>query len=128
MNGKAYGGIDFPFHGRAVEGSVSLRARAAYRRPLAAVEDTELNAGAVGDPRHQPIESIDLSHEMALGEPADGRVAGHFADGRSAVRNQQRLGTHARGGGSGFATGVAATDDDDIGAMFVNPLHGGRAL
>ena len=28
------------------------------------------------------IEGVDLAHQMALAEPADGRIAGHLADGR----------------------------------------------
>ena len=64
----------------AVELAVGLGARAAHRRALAAVEDAELDAGGVGGAAHQPVERVDLAHQMALAEPADGRIAGHLAD------------------------------------------------
>ena len=36
----------------------------------------------VGDAAHDAVEGVDLANEMALAEAADGRVAGHGADGR----------------------------------------------
>ena len=68
----------------AVELAVGLGARALHGRALGAVEQPELDAGRVGHPAHQAVERIDLAHQVALAEPADGRVAGHLADGREA--------------------------------------------
>ena len=58
---------------------------------------------------------------MALAEPADGRVAGHLADGGEAVGNERRACAHARGRGRGLAAGMATADDDDI-EMLVEAL------
>ena len=116
-HGEARGGADLRLHGRPVEGAVGLGPRAAHGRPLAAVEDAELDPGAVGDPRHQAVEGVDLAHQVALAEAADGRVARHLADRRGAVRDQERPRAHARRGRGGLAAGMAATDDDDVGAM-----------
>ena len=68
-------GPDRGLHRRGIEFAVRLRARAAHGRTFAAVEHAELDAAAVGDPAHQPVERIDLAHQMALAETADGRIA-----------------------------------------------------
>ena len=62
-------------HRQAIELAVGLGARALHRRALAAVEDAELDAGGVGGAAHQPVERVDLAHQMALAEPADRRIA-----------------------------------------------------
>ena len=72
-------------NGAAVELAVGLSARPAHRRPLAAVEDAELNTGAVDRAAHDTIERIDLADEMTLAKPADRRIARHLADRRDAV-------------------------------------------
>ncbi len=77
-------------HGMAVELAVGLGARPAHRRALAAVQDAELDAGAIDRPAHDAVERIDLAHQMALAEAADRRVARHLADRRALVRQQQR--------------------------------------
>ena len=73
---------DRALHRRRIELAVGLGARAAHRRALAAVEHAKLDAAGIGDAAHQAVERIDLAHQMALAEPADGRIAGHGADGR----------------------------------------------
>ena len=89
----------------------------AHRRTLAAVEDAELDAAAIGDAAHQAVQRVDLAHQMALAEPADRRIAGHRADGREAMGHQRGLRAHAGGRGRGFAAGVAAADHDDVEAI-----------
>ena len=84
------GGADRRLHGLAVELAVGLGARALHGRALGAVEQAELDAGGVGDAAHEAVERIDLAHQVALAEPADGRVAGHLADGREGVRDERR--------------------------------------
>ena len=81
---------DQPLHRRAVELAVGLGARALHGRALAAVEDAELDAGGVGGAAHQPVERVDLAHEMALAEAADRRIAGHLADRREALGDERR--------------------------------------
>ena len=74
------GGANGRLHRLAVELAVGLGARALHGGTLGAVEQPELDAGGVGDAAHQPVEGIDLAHEVALAEAADGRIAGHLAD------------------------------------------------
>ncbi len=111
---EARRGADRRLHGLAVELAVGLGARALDRRALAAVEHAELDAGGVGHAAHEAVERIDLAHEMALAETADGGVAGHLADGGEAVGDQRRARAHAGRGRSRLAAGMAAADDDDV--------------
>jgi hypothetical protein len=78
-------------HGRLVEPPIGLGARPADGRPLAGVQGSELNPGAVDGPRHDPVEGVDLAHQMALAQPADGRVAGHLADRLQRVGDQAAM-------------------------------------
>src|SRR5581483_8626391 len=110
--------------GAPVKLAVGLRAWALDRRPLAPVEDAELDARLVRNAAHEPVECIDLAHEVALAEPADGRVAGHLADGGEAMGDEGGARAHAGGRGRGLATGVAAADDDDIEAKIGALAHG----
>ncbi len=68
-------------HRRAIERAVGLGAGPAHGRTFAAVEQAELDAGRIRDPAHQPVQRIDLAHQMAFAHPADGGIAGHFAQG-----------------------------------------------
>src|SRR5947209_7073800 len=75
-------------HRRRIQLAVGLSAWAAYRRALAAIEYSELNTGCIGDTPHQAVQRVNLAHQMSFAEPADGRVAGHRADSRKAMRHQ----------------------------------------
>ena len=105
---------DRRLHGGAIELAVGLGARALHGRPLGAVEQAELDAGGIGHPPHQPIQRIDLAHQMPLAESADGRIAGHLADGGKPVRDQRRARAHPGGDGRRLAARMAAADDDDV--------------
>jgi hypothetical protein len=113
-HGQVRGLPDRPLHRFCVEFSVGLRARSAHRRPLAAVENAELDAALVYDPAHQAIERIDLAHQMTFAEPADRRVAGHRTDGREPVRDKRRARAHTRSRSRSLAAGVAAANHNDI--------------
>ncbi len=67
-------------HGLAVELAVGLGAGAAHGRALGAVEHAELDSGAVDGATHHAVQRIDLADQVALGQPADRRVARHLAD------------------------------------------------
>jgi hypothetical protein len=56
---------------------------------------------------------------MALAQPADGRIAGHFADGGQAVGYQQCACATPRRSGGRLAAGVPAAHNNDI-----ETLHG----
>jgi hypothetical protein len=91
-----------------------LRARPAYRRTLAAIEDAKLDAAQIGHPAHEAIERIDLADQMSLAKTPDGGIARHRPDGRNAVRDQGGRGAHAGGRSRGLTTRVAAADDQHI--------------
>ena len=55
-----------PLHCAPIELPVGLRARALDGRPLAAIEDAELDAGCIGGARHHAVQRIDLANQMAL--------------------------------------------------------------
>jgi hypothetical protein len=106
-----------------VEPAVRLRARAPHRGTLAAVEDAELDPGAVDGAGHQSVEGVDLPHQMALGETADRRIARHLADRIATMGQQQRARAHARRRGGRLAACMAAADDDDV-ETFLRIRHG----
>ncbi len=108
------GGADRRLHGLAIELAVGLGARALYGGALGAIEQPELDAGGVGDAAHKAVEGIDLAHQMALAEAADGRVAGHLADGREGMGDEGRAGAHAGRRGRSFAAGMAAAHNDHV--------------
>ena len=100
--------------GGAVEGAVGLGARAPDGGALAAVQELEMDPRAVGSAGHDPVQRVDLAHQVALADAADGRVTGHLPDRGAAVGEQEGPGAEAGGGGGGFRAGVAAADDDDV--------------
>ncbi len=109
------GGLaDRGLHGRGVELAIGLGARTPHRRTLATIEHAKLNAGGIGHPAHESIQRIDLADQMALAETTDRRIAGHRADGRKAMRHQCSHGSHARSRAGGLATGVAASNNNDV--------------
>ena len=101
-------------HGFAIELAVDLRARASHGRPLGAVQHLVLDTADIGHPPHQAVERIDLTHQVALAQAANRRVARHLAKCRRLVRQQQCLRAHARRSRRGFTAGVSATNNNDI--------------
>ena len=75
------------------------------------VEEAELDAAGVGDFAHDAAEGVDFADEMAFGYAADGGVAGHLRDEVEVEGEEGGAQAHARGGGGGFAAGVAGADD-----------------
>ena len=66
------------------------------------------------DPAHQPVQRIDFADQMPLAQATDRRIAGHRTDGRKAMRDQYSHASHARSGAGSLATGVAASNDNDV--------------
>src|SRR5581483_5583312 len=58
--------VERRLHPAAVDLLVRLRARRPHRRPSAAVQELELNAGRVDRPSHQTAERVDLAYEVSL--------------------------------------------------------------
>ncbi len=114
---------DKGLHGLAIDLTVGLRARALYSRAFAAIEQTELDACAVCDLPHQPVQRIDLANQMALAQTTDCGVAGHHADAIKAKRYQCGTRTHPRGGMRCIRPGMATTDHHNIKVAMFHVKH-----
>jgi hypothetical protein len=73
-----------------------------------------LDAAFIGYMAHQAVQSVDFSNQMAFAEAADGRIAGHGADGGESVRHERRFGAHTSTCGRGFTAGMAAANHDNV--------------
>ena len=103
-----------PADGCLVEDAVCLGAGGTHRRPLAAVEDAELDAGLVGGCGHGSTQCIHLLDQMSFADAADAGVAAHLAQGLDVVGQQQGRAPHAGSCQGSLGAGMAAADDDDI--------------
>ena len=90
-------GFEVLLHADAVEGFVALGARAPDGGAAAGVEETELDADGVCDEAHDAAEGVDFTDEVALGDAADGGVAGHLGDEIEIEGEESRAETHAGG-------------------------------
>src|SRR5581483_3186340 len=70
--------LEYLTHAGPVHLLVALGARRPNGRTAARVQKPELNADGIGDFPHHAAERVDLSHEVALGNSANGGVAGHL--------------------------------------------------
>ncbi|MNF34622.1 hypothetical protein D3C84_154680 [compost metagenome] len=99
---------------RLVQHPVGLGAGGAYRRALAAVEHAELDAALVGGGGHGATQGIDFLDQVALADPADGRIAAHLAEGFHVVGQQQGFYPHACRCQSSFGAGMTTADHDHL--------------
>jgi hypothetical protein len=113
-NGEIGDSLKRGLHGPPIKLPVGLRPRAAHGWTLAPVEQPKLDPCIIGNPPHQPIERIDLAHQMTFAQAPDGGIAGHFPDRVLAMRKQQRPRAGAGGSRSRFAACMAAPDHDDV--------------
>jgi hypothetical protein len=99
----------------AIELPVSLGARGPRTAgPFERLSSRNWIPASVGHAPHQPVERIDLAHQMALAEPTNGGVAGHFADGAGLVGQQGGACASARRSARSFGAGVASANDNHI--------------
>ena len=77
----------------------------------------------IGSARNDPVEGIDLAHQMALAQSADRRIAAHRADCGQIETDQGHARTHPRRHRRGFDPGVSPANHNDI-----ELLHLARAL
>ena len=106
-----------PPHEYAVGVLVALGAQGADGRALAGIQLANLNLGAVGVAAHLAAERVDLTHQVALGRPADRGVAGHLGNSGEAGAQQRGASSHARGGQGRLAPGMAGADHQDVVAV-----------
>jgi len=97
-----------------VQHAVGLGTGGPHRRPLAGIEDAELDARLVGGQGHGATQGIHFLDQMAFADAADGWVAGHLPQRLDVVREQEGPTAHACGRERGFGAGMAAAYDDDI--------------
>ncbi|MNY36846.1 hypothetical protein D3C86_1713630 [compost metagenome] len=98
----------------AIQHTIRLGARGADGRPLAGVENTELDTGLVRGRRHRTAHRVHFLDQMPLANAANRRIAAHLTQRLDVMAQQQRLAAHAGGGKRGFGAGVTTTDDNDI--------------
>jgi hypothetical protein len=84
-----------------------------------------LYSGAVDDASHYAAERIDLADDVAFGDAADRRVAGHLADEVEIDRYERRFSTEARRCRSCFAARVARADNYHI-ELLVKHIHNAK--
>ena len=82
------------------------------------VKHAELDCGCIGVQCHFPAQSVDFAYHMALGDAADGGVAGHLRDVVVVDGEQECFRAEAGGGQCGLATRMAASDDDHVECLF----------
>ena len=114
QNRQIIGLLNGLLHGQAIELAVSLCARALNRGAFAAIKQAELNTSNIRHSAHQAIQRINLAHQMALANTANGRIARHFADCLELMGQQHRARAITRRRRRRFATGVPATNNNDI--------------
>ena len=93
---------------------VALGARGADAGALVGVEHPALDGGGVGVDPHEAAQGVDFPDDVALGEPPDGRVARHLAEGVEVLREQGDAATEPGRGKGGLDSGVSGSDDGDV--------------
>jgi hypothetical protein len=73
-----------------------------------------VDCSTIGGARHQTVEDIELTDEMALADTADGRVTGHLPNIFGTKRKQRDTGSAARRSSRSFATGMAGADHQNV--------------
>ncbi len=96
-----------------------------HRRPLAPVEQAELDGRGVGKDTHRAAQGIDLANDLPLGHPPDRRIAAHLPDRIAIERQQGRPKTHSRGRQRRLDPGMPGAYHDDVKLIrVVHPRHG----
>ncbi len=107
---------------------VHLRARRPDGRAAAGIEQAELDSDRVRHFAHDAAERIDLAHQMALGDSADRRIAGHLGDQVEVHRDHGGAQAHAGAGPRRLAAGVAGADDHDVVTLSLHCYHCSSAM
>jgi hypothetical protein len=93
-----------------------------HRCPFSAVEQAELDSRAIDRLAHQSTEGIDLSDDLTLGNPADGRVATHLSDRIEVPCKECDACAEPSGRSSSLGPGMPGADNDHV--IFVLNSHG----
>ncbi len=107
-------GFEHRPHVQPVFELVRLGAVAPNRRSFAAVEHAKLNARGIDAVSHFATQCIDFTHQMPLGNTADGRIARHQRNAVALRRHQGRGASHTRRRQGCLAPGVTGANDQHI--------------
>ena len=94
--------------------SVALCAWRPYGGTFAFVEHPELYGRPVGDHSHLSAHSVNLPHDLSLGDTANGRIAAHLCNLVHVHCHQASSGPHVGCSRGGLAACVPAADDNDV--------------
>ncbi|OPZ80125.1 MAG: hypothetical protein BWY77_01226 [bacterium ADurb.Bin431] len=106
--------LEQPAHAQGVVIAVILGARGPDGGTLGAVEHAELQGGLVRHHAHGAAEGVDLLDEVALGQSADGGIAGHLRQGEDVLGDEQGGGPHPGGRQRGLAAGMTPTHYQNV--------------
>jgi hypothetical protein len=101
-------------HGRPIKLPISLKTRPLHSWTLALVEHSPVDCGPVSGASHETIEDIQLADQVALAYTADRRVARHLTNVLTAERDESDTRPPSGRSRRRFATGVAASDDENV--------------
>jgi len=101
----------------SIETSITLGSRRPDGGALGSVEHSELNPSPIGRATHDAAECVHFAHDGTLGNPADGRIARHLANGLEVLGDEQRARAESSGKRRRFCSGVATADHDYIEAF-----------
>jgi hypothetical protein len=73
-----------------------------------------MDARHVRGTAHEPIKRVDLANQMPLANAANGRIAGHLADRRTLVADENCARTKSRCRRRSFTAGMTSTDNNDV--------------
>ena len=107
-------GFEHFLHADAVLLFVALGAGGPDGGASGGVQEAELDADLVGDEAHDAAEGVDFADQVAFGDAADGRVAGHLGDEVDVHGDHGGFEAEAGGGAGGFDASVAGADDDHV--------------
>ena len=116
-------------HRLGVEVFVALGAQRLYGGSLAAVEQANLDQGAVGVLTHFAAKGIDLPHQMSLGRTANRGIAGHERDAFAIAGHDESPAAHTRRRQRRLTAGMTGAHDNYvIGCTLVVLIHGGHRV
>ncbi len=107
-------GLDHSLNFELISLLIGLGARRVHRGPFAIIEHPKLNSGPIDGFAHESAESINLAHELAFGNSADGRIATHLPNRIQAGGQQRHSQTHPSRCSRRLRSGMTGSDDDDF--------------
>ena len=104
---------------------VALGTRTMHRRPLASVEQAELDRRGVGKDSHRAAQGIDLADDLTLGHAANRRITAHLAHCVAIQGEQGGAQAHPGCRQRRFEPGMPGSYHDDVKSIRVLlPRHG----